>query len=222
MSFWGECPTCLLSLPLIIPRTRADKRIGPHPLNFYSMIFGSLLGDSFAEKHGNGTRIILQQENSNVEYLMWFWKQLANMGYCSTERPKLKTRTFKDSRVQHCYRVRTWTFSSLNWVHEIFYPNGEKIVPYCIADFLTPLAVAIWIMDDGTAMSSGLKIATNSFSHSDVKFLCDTLESLYKIKATPNRDGEQWVLYIQTHSVCFLRDLVKPYFVPSMLRKLRL
>jgi len=61
MSFWGDfnCPICLLNLPFITLRIRADKRIGPHSLNFYSMIFGSLFGDSSAKKHGNGIRITL-------------------------------------------------------------------------------------------------------------------------------------------------------------------
>lgn len=224
MSFWGEynCPICLLSLPFIIPRTRADKRIGPHPSQFYSMIFSSLLGEESAEKHGNGTRITLQQESSNVEYLMWFWKELANMGYCSIKRPKLQIRTAKNGKVRYYYRIRTWSFSSFNSIYDMFYPNGVKIVPKCIGDYLTPLALAIWIMDNGTAMSNGLKIATNSFTHSDVQFLCDTLGSLYNIKATPNKDGEQWVLYIHSKSMGTLRDLVEPYFVLSMLRKLKL
>lgn len=224
MSFWGDydCPICLLSLPFNTRSVGADKRIGPHSSNFYFLIFGSLLGDSSAEKHGNGTRIVLQQESSNVEYLIWFWKQLADMGYCSTERPKLQIRTAKDGKVRYYYKIRTWSFSSFNWIHDVFYPNGVKIVPSCIGDYLTPLALAVWIMDDGTAMPYGLKISTNSFSHSDVQFLCDILQDKYNIKAAPNKSEGQWVLYIHSKSMSTLRDLVKPYFVPSMLRKLRL
>jgi ubiquinol-cytochrome c reductase cytochrome b subunit len=224
MSFWGElyCPTYFLSLPFITPKTRANKRIGPHSLQFYSMILGSLLGDSYAEKHGNGTRIILQQENYNVEYLMWFWKELSDMGYISLEIPKLKIRTHKGGKVQRYYKIRTWSFSSFNWIYEVFYPDGVKVVPKCIGDYLTPLALAVWVMDDGTAMKYGLKISTNSFMLSDVQFLCNILQDKYNIKATPNRDGDQWVLYIHAHSVCTLRNLVKPYLISSMINKLGL
>jgi ubiquinol-cytochrome c reductase cytochrome b subunit len=90
MSFWAEpyfWPTCLC-LPFFNPHTRALRRIGPHNYDVLSLIMGSMLGDSNAERHGNGTRIRLQQESSNVEYLMWFHKFLASRGYCSTTKPK--------------------------------------------------------------------------------------------------------------------------------------
>ncbi|PWA00307.1 hypothetical protein BB558_003650 [Smittium angustum] len=54
-----------------INKISSYKRIGPHNIDILSMIFGSLLGDSYAEKRNNGlgTRISLQQENKNIEYL---------------------------------------------------------------------------------------------------------------------------------------------------------
>ena len=49
-------------------------RIGPHNIDIISIIVGSVLGDSHLEKRsrGVGTRIIFEQSNKNVEYLMWF------------------------------------------------------------------------------------------------------------------------------------------------------
>lgn len=46
-----------------------------------------------------------------------------------------------------------------------------------VADNLSPLALAIWIKDG--AVSSGLKIATNSFTRADTQFLCDLLKEKY-------------------------------------------
>ena len=74
-------------------------------------------------------------------------------------------------------------------------------------------------MDDGTATKYGLKISTNSFSYTDVQFLCEVLQTKYNIKATPNKSEGQWVLYIHSQSINILRDLVKSYFVSSMLNK---
>jgi hypothetical protein len=80
MSYWGECPKCIdklkinylemFILPYNILKIRAIKRIGPHNIDILSIIFGSLLGDSYAEKHGNGTRICFQQERSHNTYLL--------------------------------------------------------------------------------------------------------------------------------------------------------
>jgi len=47
------------------------KRIGPHNIDILSIIFGSLLGDAYAEyrKQGKGTRISFMQEASHLTYL---------------------------------------------------------------------------------------------------------------------------------------------------------
>lgn len=58
MSFWGIelCPI-YLCLPISYADSKSLNRIGPHNIDVLSLIFGSMLGDSTAEKHGNGTRI---------------------------------------------------------------------------------------------------------------------------------------------------------------------
>lgn len=50
----------------------SKERIGPHNIDIISMIIGSTLGDSHLEKRKNGigTRVIFEQSNRNVEYLM--------------------------------------------------------------------------------------------------------------------------------------------------------
>jgi hypothetical protein len=63
----------LAALPLLgSRRLNSMKRIGPHNLDILSLIIGSTLGDSHLEKRagGIGTRVIFEQSNKNVEYLM--------------------------------------------------------------------------------------------------------------------------------------------------------
>jgi ubiquinol-cytochrome c reductase cytochrome b subunit len=50
----------------------SSERIGPHNNDIISIIVGSTLGDTHLErrKNGKGTRIIFEQCNKNVEYLM--------------------------------------------------------------------------------------------------------------------------------------------------------
>lgn len=49
---------------------------------------------------------------------------------------------------------------------------------------MSPLALAIWIMDDGGRMGYGLKLATNCFTYNDCVFLSNTLAELYGIKSS--------------------------------------
>jgi hypothetical protein len=122
--------------------------------------------------------------------------------------------------VRHYYQIRTWTFSSFNWIYESFYPKGIKVVPLNIGDYISPLALAVWIMDYATALPYGMKITTNSFCYKDVLFLCEVLREKYGIVARPNKDGDQWVIYIHSKSMSNLSKIVKPYMVPSMHYKL--
>jgi ubiquinol-cytochrome c reductase cytochrome b subunit len=53
-------------------KLRGEKRIGPHDLTIYSIIFGSLLGDAHGEKRkvNGGTRISFYQESSHLSYIL--------------------------------------------------------------------------------------------------------------------------------------------------------
>lgn len=200
-------------------KLRSKNRFLTHNYDVICALFGSLLGDCYAEKRYNSTRFVLQQESSNMEYLMWYHSFFADRGYMSSEKPKIKMRIGKNSKVRFYYRIRTWSFSSLNWIYDSFYPKGKKIVPKNLENFFSPLTIAIWIQEDGCALSSGLKIATNCFTFEDVEFLCQLFKTKYNIEASPNKDREQWVIYIPKRSMSILAELIKDYVVPSMFYK---
>jgi len=208
-----------------IQKIRANLRIGPHNKNIISILFGSLLGDAHAEFRlkGNGTRITFFQEGSHVSYLIWLHKLISELGYCNTNLPKITTRLGKKGVVRKIIRFNTWTYSSFNWIHESFYKNGKiKCVPNNIAEYLTPLSLAIWIMDDGGKVGQGLKLSTNSFSFSDCNFLVKVLYDKFKLKASVQSAGveNQYIIYIWKDSMPLLREIVLPYVHPSMKYKL--
>lgn len=237
MSLWGKlmCPKWFeflniqsnvniysLSLPFILPKTRAIKRIGPHNFEVLSILIGSLLGDAYAEHHGQGTRFCFQQEHSNKPYLLWFHNYLSELGYCTTTIPLTTTRIGKGGKLRYVSRFRTYTYKSFNWIHSAFYKEGIKIIPVEIGDYLSPLALAVWLMDDGGKVSSGLKIATNSFSKEEVEYLATLLRNKYGFKISVISAGHinQYNLYFSKSSMKLLAQIVKPYLHPSMYYKL--
>jgi LAGLIDADG DNA endonuclease family len=128
-----------------IQRIRAESRIGPHNKQILSIIFGSLLGDGYAEyrSKGKGTRIRFYQEGIHLSYILWLHNYLANSGYCNPTVPNIQTRLGKKGVVRKIIRLNTWTYTSFNWIQELWYPNGKKEVPSTIGDFMDPLALAI-------------------------------------------------------------------------------
>lgn len=93
---------------------RSTQRIGPHDYELISILIGSLLGDGYAEKHGNGTRICFQQEESHSSYLLYLHKKISEKGYCNETKPKITTRIGKKGKLRYLSRFKTYTYSSFN------------------------------------------------------------------------------------------------------------
>lgn len=209
-------------------RIKASSRIGPHNKNIISIIFGSLLGDGYAEYRKNGTRIAFYQEGKHLSYILWLHKIISNLGYCNPILPKIQTRLGKKGIVRKIVRFKTWTYSSLNWIWDLWYVNGIKTVPSNVGEYLDPLALAIWIMVDGSRAGSGLKLSTNSFSYSDCLLIVKVLYENFNLKASVQSSGataanslnSQYVIYIWKESMPLLCEIVEPYVHSSMKYKL--
>jgi ubiquinol-cytochrome c reductase cytochrome b subunit len=80
----------------------------------------------------------------------------------------------------------------------MWYEKDIKRVPSDIGIYLTPLALAVWIMDDGSKLGKGVKLSTNSFSYSECQFLVKILYDNFKLKANVQSAGKdnQFVIYI--------------------------
>jgi len=205
-------------------RLRGIYRIGPHNKDVLSIIFGSLLGDAHAEKrlNGMGTRISFFQEDSHVEYILFLHKMLSEYGYCNSKKPVIGRRLGSKGKLRKIVRFTTWTYISFNWIRDLWYENNIKRVPNCIGEYLTPLALAIWIMDDGSKVNKGLKFSTNSFTYNECLMLVNVLSENFNIKASVQSAGskDQYIIYVWKESMNDLRNIVNPYIIPEMKYKI--
>lgn len=211
-----------INLDSKLVRISAIDRVGPHEIKIISILFGSLLGDGYAEFRNKGTRFCFYQESSHAAYLIWLHGLIANLGYCNSQPPKIQTRLGNKGNVRKVIRFKTWTYSSFNWIYDLWYINKVKVIPSVIGEYLTPLALAIWVMDDGCKLGSGLKLCTNSFTYSDCLLLVKVLFDNFNIKSTIQSAGKnnQFHLYIWKESMPILRETVLPYVHPSMKYKI--
>jgi ubiquinol-cytochrome c reductase cytochrome b subunit len=92
-----------------------------------------------------------------------------------------------------------------------------------VEEYLTPLALAVWIMNDGGAVSYGLKIATNNFTLIEVNLLCEIINRKYGLKARPGSAGvaNQYIIYIPSVSMPVLARIIGPHMHPSMYYKIK-
>jgi hypothetical protein len=209
-----------------ISNIRAVKRIGPHNEEVLSVIIGSLLGDGVYAKNrtGEGVSLFYRQSIRHKESLFFLYQFYYNRGYTSYLQPRQTTRTniSKEGTEYYGYEFNTFTFRSFNWIHRMFYNNGRKVIPGNIYEYLTPLALAVWIMDDGGFANNGIRLATNSFKLKEVELLQDALKSKYNLETTIKNIHikNQYSIYIKKKSVNNLRNIVGPYIQFSMLHKL--
>jgi LAGLIDADG DNA endonuclease family len=103
--------------------------------------------------------------------------------------------------------------------------EGKKIIPNNIADLLSEVSLAYWIMDDGSFTGSGLKLHTNAFSLEELNLLIKALDKNFSIKASvnvSNREKSQFSLYISKNQMSLVKDLVIKHMHPDMLYKLNI
>lgn len=208
-------------------KVKASKRIGPHNEDVLSVIVGSLLGDSYGNRRSvEGTRFCYRQSIIHKEYLFWLYDFFYTRGYCSNLEPRKYTRILasesKNNKEYFGYEFNTYTFRSFNWIYDMFYRKGKKRISPKLENYLTPLALAIWIMDDGGWANPGVRISTYNFNLDETQNLIFLLKKLYNLDCTRQilKNGTQSSIYIKKESVSNLTKIVLPYMHKSMYHKL--
>ena len=177
----------------------------------WSLILGSLLGDGYLVRTTRGYGFRVNHGIKQAKYVDWKYFKLKDF---VNSPPRF---------AKGCYYFRTVSHDAFSSLQALFYPKGKKEVPReLIASGMDPLALAIWIMDDGSREGKQLRINSQSFSEDENHFLADVLRAKLGIEATINRDKKQFRLRISQASMPKLIEMVRPHFIPSMLYKLSL
>lgn len=213
-------------------RTKALHRIGPHNKDVLCIIVCGMLGDWWGDKIKGqispSVRFNIEQGINNAAYIHNLTLYFNKMGYCSNVTPTLVKKYHKYNIGERSeeifnYRLSLHTFSSLMWIFDSFYIQEnnviKKVVPSWIENYLTPLGLAHWIMQDGSRqIKQGISIATNNFTYEECLFLSDILKRKYNLKCTVVKAGtiNQWRISIWKQSMNDLVLIVKPYIIDEM------
>ncbi len=190
------------------------------PFYIKAVIYGLLLSDgwlSIASKTHKNARVGFAQSLAHFDYLFQVFQILSP--YCSSY-PLLRIRKRKDT-VNYGLQFYTRSLPCFTELHSTWIKDGKKIIPIDLFDYLTPLALSIWIMGDGSHRSHGLVICTDSFSLKEVIYLINVLIIKYELicKLREHNKG-QYRIYISEKSLPKLRSIVGPYIISSMLYKI--
>ena len=191
-----------------------------------ALIIGSLLGDGTMRigKGAKNANFKAEHGLEQKEYLFWKYRLLKSLVF--TE-PKISYR-YRDNKEKY---PKSWWFRTirhplLTEIYNLFYEgdgyrNGVKIVPRTIEQELTPLALAAWIMDDGSYSRGNIDISTYSFTLSNINMLCAVLEKKFGVKSKFYRDRDKgYRMYCNRAETKKLTTIIAPYLIESMKYKI--
>lgn len=192
-----------------IPLTSRQKEI----------LFGSLLGDLCLTKHIKNYRGVLNHSIKQLDYAQFIYKELNNISG--------KFRFIKVKASGKIYDECTFNIRpnlELEFLYKNFYENfsKKKDIPFDLS-LLTPLAIAIWFMDDGFLLNNGhsksLGFSTCNFSLEGLLRLQRHLKDVYNIDTIIRKN---FYLIVKKQSAITLKNLIQPYIINSMKYKIAL
>ncbi|MEK9170541.1 MAG: LAGLIDADG endonuclease [Patescibacteria group bacterium] len=189
------------------------------------LMIGSLLGDARLECRSSGirypisARLRIHQSEKQKDYVFWKYSILQDL--VLKEPRRIKTWHDPERNKDHySWYFHTKTLPELGELHHYFYKNKIKVLPENIFSFVTPMALAIWFMDDGSNTGNGFTISTHCFSMRDQLRIIDFLKKQYDITATVVKDRNKFKISIGSHEYQKLINVIEPFIIPSMKYKI--
>lgn len=196
------------------------------------IIVGTLLGDSSITKYNRdcepvkvlNSTITCGHSFKQKEYTLYLKKLLEQEGlkvnYTENQEDYI---SIIEGRTCTCHGrcdIRITRSISFNKWRDTWYPKGKKIVPRDIEEYITPLCLAIWFMDDGSKSNCSYYLHTEGFNIEDVNYLQKILLDKFHIQTSINRFNEKPVIYIRAASRELFTSIIRPYVCESMKYKL--
>lgn len=191
-----------------------------------SLIIGSLLGDGTMRLGKGAIHANYKVEHglAQKDYVSWKYKILKNLVF--TE-PKLSFR-YKSSgeKYKKSWWFRTIRHPFLTKIYKVFYEGneykcGRKIVPKSIGKSLNPMALAVWIMDDGCYSRQKIDISTYAFRLSEIELLGRVLKNKFGIRTKFFKDRDKgYRMYFNIQETKNLIKIIYPYIIDSMRYKI--
>jgi hypothetical protein len=187
------------------------------------VLIGTILGDGFLQKTGEkNARLRLEHSDKQKEYCLWKGKIFGRLfqgtpSYLERIHPKTKE-TYK-----YCRWQSSASPSFGEW-RKYFYPEGKKIIPSDLGDFLTnPITLAVWYMDDGYFNT----VDRNSFIYlgrvtlAEAEIVQKAIKENFGIEvAVYDKKNKGFALFFNAAETKKFHALIHPFIIESMHYKL--
>ena len=174
-----------------------------------AIVIGSLLGDGSMRCKTNAL-LEINHSSHQAGYVLWKYEHLAEL-----VRTPPRVRRGNGGRV--ACRFVTRSLQVLTPYYRLFYETGRKRVP---GVELSPLALAVWFMDDGSRSRNAVYFNTQQFDISGQQRLLKMIERQWGIYGALNRDKCYRRIRVSVDGTKRLAQLIEPYLLPELKYKL--
>jgi len=186
-----------------------------------AIVVGAILGDACLSPNWSLTNHRLQITRSKQQQVYIEWQYGKFKPFVLT-KPRWYERT-------RSYTIRTISHQEFSNLRKEFYPQGIKILPDRIEEYLqNPLTLAVWFMDDGNAVIRNGKVVgyhlnTQSFTKEENQKIARLFEELFGIRFVIEKNNGSYRIGVwQKDSREMFRNLIDSHIIPSMRYKLGL
>jgi LAGLIDADG DNA endonuclease family len=181
-----------------------------------AVLVGTLLGDGSIAKHGHHHRLFVKHKAAHRSLVEW--KRAVFDDFTTMPLHEFEQRL--NGRAYPCVQFVTRTDPVFSMWRQRFYRGRRKIVPDDIDELVTPVSIAAWLMDDGTADRAGTTFQTHSFERDEVQRLATMLQERFGLRTSLMRNRGAWIVYVYGSSLESLKALVAPHVLPQFTYKL--
>ena len=185
------------------------------------VLIGTVLGDGFIQKTGTkNARLRLEHSDKQKEYLLWKGAQMSRL---FQGQPTFLSRVHPKSGETYSYaRWQSSASPELGIWQRYFYKEGKKKISADIGKYLTPLALAVWYMDDGyLSEDKSSFIYLGKVSKNEADILRDAISKNFSIEPKVyDKKNKGFALYFPVEETRKLHVLLKPFIHSSMQYKL--
>ena len=195
------------------------------PSHQIDVMVGSLLGDARLECRSSGkrypisARLRIHQGEKQKDYVFWKYEQLKNLVFCGPRRIKAGHDKKRDKDWFSWY-FHTQTREEFGALYHDLYRGGIKIIPEDLFEHLTPRALAVWFMDDGSNNGETCTISTHNFSWEEQNKIVRFFVERYDIRSSIQKDRTKFKVYMGRREYEKLKAVITPFIIPSMTYKI--
>jgi hypothetical protein len=201
-------------IPTLSKAERSQRKHPPVTPYQEELLVGSLLGDGWMSTTSE-TSARFGESHSDKQEAYLRWKAGILEPFTSAI---FTTRKREGGREYPGWGMSTCSCPQLRPYYDFFYVNKKRRFPANLPALMTPLALAVWYMDDGSVTTTGSPRIAFGLGITSLNRAKEALRAL-GLRPRVYGKGSDRVIHFPNQEREF-RDLVEPHIIPSMAYKL--